>query len=190
MPAAQAMHMPIWLNCPGSQGRHRVCESSGCVPDEHAEHETPSMPISLSPLGSQKVEKSLNVHLLPASHGFSAHVATADAAVQTALLDSSSGSSMVVLVMRRLLDAVTDSDAPFGASLVRKVVSLMMTASDPEVEIPPPLPEVTRKARLDHIAMPHSQPQPQPPHRGSHTRSRLFGAVAQPQPPKLHPVRL
>merc|ERR1711969_390904 len=125
---------------------HRTCDSSGCVPDGQAEHSMPSVPISLSPQGSQKVEKSLNVHLLPASHGFSAHVATADATVWTALLDSSSGSSMVVLVMRRLLAAVTDSDAPFGASLVRKTLSLMETGTGPAVAMAPPLPDETMKS--------------------------------------------
>ena len=70
------MQIPIWLYCPGSHGRHWVCESSGCVPDGQAEHETPSTPISLSPHGSQKVEKSANVHLLPASHGFLRQSAT------------------------------------------------------------------------------------------------------------------
>mgnify|MGYP004097692919 CR=1 FL=1 len=31
------MHRPIWLYCPGSHGRHWVCDSSGCVPDGQAE---------------------------------------------------------------------------------------------------------------------------------------------------------
>ena len=88
----------------------------------------------------------MNVHWLPGSHGLSIHLATDDATVHTALLDSSSGSSMVVLVMRRLLAAVTDSDAPLGASLMRKVVSLMKTGSGPDVAMAPPLPEETRKS--------------------------------------------
>ena len=93
------MQIPIWLYCPGSHGRHWVCASSGCVPGRHASHEMPSTPNSFSPQPSQKVEKSLNVHWLPGAHGFSAQVATDDATVQTALLESSAGSSMVVLVI-------------------------------------------------------------------------------------------
>ena len=42
--------------------------------------------------------------------------------------------------------AVTDSDAPLGAWLVRKVVSLMVTVSGPEVSTAPPLPDVTLKS--------------------------------------------
>ena len=84
----------------------------------------------------------MNVHLLPASHGFSAHVATVDATVQTALLDSSAGSSMVVFEIRRPLAAVTASDAPFGASLVWNVVSRMVVVVGPEVRTAPPLAEV------------------------------------------------
>ena len=53
---------------------------------------------------------------------------------------------MVVLVMRRLLDAVTDSDAPFGASLTRKVVSLMETGTGPDVTMAPPLSVETRNS--------------------------------------------
>ena len=86
------------------------------------------------------------MHLLPASHGFSAHVATADATVWTALLDSASGSSMVVFVTRRLLAPVTESDAPFGAALVLNLVSLMATGTGPDVAMAPPLPEETRKS--------------------------------------------
>ena len=106
----------------------------------------PSSLYSFSPQASQKVEKSLNVQRLPGSHGFSMHLSIDDATVQTALLDSSAGSSMVVFVMRRVVAAATDNDAPLGASLARKVVSLMMTVSGPEVLAAPPLPEVTRNS--------------------------------------------
>ena len=88
----------------------------------------------------------MNVHWLPGLQGFSAHIATDDATVHTAVLDSSVGSSMVVFVMRSVVAAVTDSDAPLGASLVRKAVSVMVTASGPEVATAPPLPEVTLKS--------------------------------------------
>ena len=62
------------------------------------------------------------------------------------LLDASVGLSMVVLVMRRLLAAVTDSDAPFGAWLVWNVVSRIATSTGPVVAIAPPLPAETRKS--------------------------------------------
>ena len=73
-------------------------------------------------------------------------MATAEATVWTALLDSSAGSSMVLLVMRRVVAPVTDSDAPFGASLVRKTLSLMETGTGPAVKMAPPLPEETRNS--------------------------------------------
>ena len=146
LPEGQKMQIPIWLYCPGSHGRHWVCASSGCVPGGHAAHEMPFVLISFSPHPSQKVEESLNEHWVPGLHGFSVHLSTDDATVHTAVLDSSAGSSMVVFVMRSVVAAVTDSDAPLGASLVRKIVSLMVTASGPEVATPPPWPEVTRKS--------------------------------------------
>ena len=62
------------------------------------------------------------------------------------LVLDSSGSSMVVFVMRSVVAAVTDSDAPLGASLVRKAVSLMVTASGPDVATAPPSPELTLKS--------------------------------------------
>ena len=84
------------------------------------------------------MEKSLKVHWLPGAHGFSAHVATEAAFSHIALFDSSSGSSMVVLVMRTLVAAAIESAAPFGASLVRKVESLMTIAMGPELLMAPP----------------------------------------------------
>ena len=117
----------------------------------------PSVPISFGPQTSQNVEWSLNVHRLPNAHGFwlqpSIVVASSHAASET----PSSGVSMVVLVVRTLLAATTDSDAPFGAALVVKAVSLMDTAIGPEVLTAPPLPEVTRNSWLDHMAMPRGQ---------------------------------
>ena len=131
--------------------------ASGWVPGRQAEHETPSVPISLGPQLSQKVESSLNVHWLPSAHGFwpqsSMVVATSHAAVD----EASTGASMVVFVMRTLSAAVTDSVAPLGAALVRKTASLMVVDMGPAVLIAPPLPEVTRNSWLDHMAMPRGQ---------------------------------
>ena len=151
------MQVPIWLYWPDPQGSHWVCASFGCVPGWQASHEMPSAPNSFSPQGSQNVEKSLKVHWLPGSHGFAVHVATEAAFVQTALLDSSAGLSMVVLVMRTLVAAAIDSAAPFGASLVRKAVSLMAIVIGPELLIAPPWPELTWNSRLDHMAIPRGQ---------------------------------
>ena len=134
-----------------------MCASFGCVPGWQASHETPSAPNSFSPQGSQNADESVNVHWLPGSHGFSAHVATEAAFSQTALLDSSAGLSMVVLVMRTLVAAAIASAAPFGASLVRKALSLMTIAMGPELLIAPPCPELTRNSRLDHMAIPRGQ---------------------------------
>ena len=60
--------------------------------------------------------------------------------------DSPAGESMVVLLMRRLSADEMDSDDPFGASFAWKVVSLIVTASGPEVAMLPPWPEVTLKS--------------------------------------------
>ena len=131
------------LCCPGSQGTHWMCDPSGCVPDGHAVHDTPSSPTSFSPQASQNAEKSLNVHLLPALHGLSTHLSMSDAMVETALLASSAGVSIVVLVMRREGAAVTDSEAPFGATFARKALSLMVTMSGPDVAMAPPFLALT-----------------------------------------------
>ena len=80
----------------------------GCVPGRQAEHEMPSVPFSFGPHAAQNVEWSLNAQLLPTSHGFSKQVSTDAPNVETALDHSSVGSSMVVLVMRRVVAAVTD----------------------------------------------------------------------------------
>ena len=102
LPAAQKVQIPIWLYRPGSHCSHWTFRASGCVPGRQAVHETPS-PISLSPHTSQNVEKSLNAHLLPTSHGFSAHVATpAPPNPETAEDNGSAGASMVVFVTRTL----------------------------------------------------------------------------------------
>ena len=151
------MQVPMVLNCPGSHGRHWVCDSSGCVPGRHASHEMPSSPYSFSPQSSQKVEESLNVQRLPGSHGLSAHVATDDAMIHSGVIDSSAGSSIVVFVMRRLVAAVTDSDAPFGAALTRKMLSRITTVTGPIVEAAPPFPEVARKSKLVHEVTPFGQ---------------------------------
>ena len=87
--------------------------------------------------------------------------------------------SMVVLVMRRAVAAVTDSDAPFGASLVRNVLSLMLTTSGPEVAMAPPFLALTRNSELVHIALPH----------GHHPSQRLYGSSGEWHTfaPKVHP---
>ena len=134
------MQIPIWLYWPSSHGRHWVCDSSGCVPGRHAAHEMPSVLISFSPQTSQKVEEDSKEHLVPTSHGFSAHAARADATVQTAV--PTIGSSIVVFVMRRDEAAVTDKDAPFGAVFVRKMLSRMEIGIVPDVVTAPPWPEL------------------------------------------------
>ena len=84
------------------------------------------MPISFSPQDSHTVEKLRNAHWLPTSHGFSAHVATpAPPNTETAAEKGSAGMSMLVLVMRTLRAEVTESDAPFAASLERKKLSVI-----------------------------------------------------------------
>ena len=89
-----------------------MCASFGWVPGWQASHEMPSAPNSFSPQGSQNVDEFRKVHWLPSSHGFSVHVATKDALVQTAPLDSSAGLSMVVLVM-----VLTTTEAILAARL-------------------------------------------------------------------------
>ena len=61
---------------------------------------------------------------------------------------------MVVLVMRTLAAAAIESAAPVGASLVRKVVSVMVIAMGPELLTAPPWPELTWNRWLDHMEMP------------------------------------
>ena len=123
-----------------------MCASFGWVPGWQASHELPSTPNSFSPQASQNVEESLKVHWLPGLHGFAVHAATEAAFVQTALLVSSSGSSIVVLVIRSVVAAVTDSEAPVGASFARRELSRMATESGPVVAAAPPWPELTRKS--------------------------------------------
>ena len=79
----------------------------------------------------------------------------AAATSQTAVDDLSPGVMTVELVMRRRLAAATDSDDPLGASLVWKMLSLMVADMGPVVLIAPPSPDVTWNSRLDHMAMPH-----------------------------------
>ena len=99
----------------------------------------PSLPTSLSAQTSQNVEKSRNVHWLSTLHGFSMHVATpAPPNTETAVEIKSAGVSIEVLVMRVLSADVTDTEAPLGASLVRKRLSLMTRWMGPLAEIAPP----------------------------------------------------
>ena len=136
--------------------------ASGWVPGGQAWHETPSLPISFGPQTSQNVEWSLKVHWLPSAHGFWMQSSMVVATIQAALDDSSRGASMVVFVMRRLVAAVTDSDAPFGASLVWKVVSLMETGTGPDVSMAPPLPEESLPCARAAAGRPHTAPRSRP----------------------------
>ena len=69
-PSPHGWHCPIVLYWPSAQGRQLVCATSGSVPGSQAEHVIPSIPISLGPQISQCVEKLLNEHFMPNSHGF------------------------------------------------------------------------------------------------------------------------
>ena len=97
------------------------------------------------------------MHPLPSAHGFWLQSSTAAATSHAAVDEASTGTSMVVLVMRTLLAAVIDSVAPLGASLLRKMESVILAEMGPEVLTAPPLPEVTRNSWLDHMAMSRGQ---------------------------------
>ncbi len=154
----QGWQTPRELASPGAQSTQTVEAAFGSVPGGQAEHERPSTSISLSAQASQNVEWSRKVHWLPASHGFSAHVATpAPPNTKTAVENSSTGASMLVLVIRTLRTDVRARDAPFDATLVRKTLSLMTTLMGPPADIAPPLPLLTRNGVLDHIGASYGQ---------------------------------
>ena len=112
------------LDCPGGQASQRVFEGSGCVPEGQAWHDILSAPISLLAQASQKVEKTLNVHLLPNSHGFSMQVSMSTPTVWTAERPSICV-SMLVFVIRTLSAPAKSSDVALGALLRRKTQSRM-----------------------------------------------------------------
>ena len=84
-------------------------------------------------------------------------MSTSEATSRTAVENPLAGASIVVLVTRTLAAAVIESDAPFGASLERKSVSRMETATGPETATAPPWPELTWISWLVHDAHPNGQ---------------------------------
>ena len=133
------------LDCPGGQASQRVFEGSGCVPEGQAWHDILSAPISLLAQASQNVEKPLNVHLLPNSHGFSMQVSMSTPTVWTAERPSTC-ESMLVLLIRTLSAPLNISDVARGASLRRKTLSRMKTGIPPDVSIAPALAALMSKS--------------------------------------------
>jgi len=89
------------------------------------------------------------VHLLPVPQGLSKQVATLAPNAETALDQSSTGSSMLVFVMRALSVELIRRVAPRGASLARNTLSRIVTWLEPEAATAPPRPVLTRNGVLD-----------------------------------------
>ena len=89
------------------------------------------------------------MHLLPALQGSSTQVATLAPNAETALDHSSAGSSMLVFVIRALSVELIRRVAPRGASLARNTLSRIATWLEPDADIAPPRPVLTRNGVLD-----------------------------------------
>ena len=68
---------------------------------------------------------------------------------ETALDQSSTGSSMLVFVMRALSVELIRRVAPRGASLARNTLSRIVTWVEPDAATAPPRPVLTRNGVLD-----------------------------------------
>ena len=84
--------------------------------------------------------------------GLSTQAATLAPNVEIALDHSSTGSSMLVFVMRALSVELNRRVAPRGASLARNMLSRIVTWLEPEAATAPPRPVPTRNGVLDQKA--------------------------------------